>query len=499
MADTSTTALLRERVADGPSARLVAIPDSLGSWFDLTAQEFEDRVRALAKGLLHAGLHSGDRLGVLSSNRFEATLVDFAAGMIGVAVVPLRHRAPQSEILRILDDAGVAAMIVETAGDFARFDELHSELPGVFDVWQIGLGALDKLADVGRSVSDADLDARAATVEASTAAALLYFPGDDGHDIDGTDGPDSDDPGTDDPRSADSGSRRAAPGHVVLTHGVLAGRARSLVAALGDAVGPTRSMVQILPATDPSARILALTAVLSGTRLGHLHDSADLIATLRSFRPTLLAASPETFAVIDDAARDRSEATGRGTAFRQAHDVALEYAAALARGPVPMGLRTRFAVADTLILRGLRKSVGGQVRHALSIDDSATLPPRLRLLMLALDVRPLEAFGRPDTGGIVTVERPDDPFERTPGTVGSPLPGIEAEITVTEEVRLRGDGIVPGGAGADADGWLDTGLTGSLDGGRLVLDDRDLDEVVPTGPAEQAEPERTGSDVAADF
>lgn len=445
----STTALLEERVAQDPAGRLIAIPDSFGGWFDLTAQEFLDRVRGLAKGLLSAGLHTGDRIGVLCSNRFEATLVDFAAGMIGVATVPVRREAGQSEILAVLDDSGVSAMIVESAGDFARFDELHGDLPGVLHVWQIGLSDLDKLADAGRDVSDADLDARAAGVQASTMAGLLYSVGSDGE-----------------------------PMHVVVTHGSVTARARDLAAALGDAVGVERSIVQILPAVDVNARLIVLVAVLTGTRLGHLHERDDLIEILRSFRPTLLVGVPETFAAIDEAGTARSEASGRGTAFRQAHDVALEYATALGRGPVPMGVRTRFAVADTLVLRGLRKSVGGQVSHIVSIAESTTLPDRLRLLMRALDVRPVEGYGVASTGGLAVIERQGDPFELPLGTVGSPLPGIEVAIERDDEVSLRGPGI----SADTADGWLRTGLFGQLDDGRLTLFDRDLTRCPPGSP-----------------
>lgn len=502
---TTTTALLDDRVAQEPEARLVAIPDSLGSWFDLTGAEFAGRVRSLARGFVARGIRHGDRIAVLSGGRFEVTVIDFAAGMIGAITVPLDRRSGQSRLLRILDEVSPAAVIVETAADFARFDELHSELPTVVSVWQLGLGDLDKLSDAGRDVTDDDFAASVSAVSGESVAALLYAPGNRG--------------------AEDEDDDRQALVRMTLTHGVLAERARQVAAALGDAMGAGRSVVQILPATDPDARLVTLAALATGTRLGHLHDRADLIATLRSFRPTLLVGHPDTFALIDDTARERAEAGGRATAFRQAHDVALEYGEAVSKGSVSMGLRTRFTLADTLVLRGLRRSVGGHVSHAVSIATAGTLPERLRLLMRALDVRALEGFGTPATGGLVTLDRHDDPFDREPGTVGAPLDGIELAIGDDGTVLVRGRGVagvsggsgvpgrsgVPGvsgvsgvsggdaGAGADAgDGWLRTGLPAAIVDGRLVLRDRDTDGAESVADA-STEPDRAGADAAADL
>jgi long-chain acyl-CoA synthetase len=484
---TTTTALLDDRVAQEPEARLVAIPDSLGSWFDLTGAEFAGRVRSLARGFVARGIRHGDRIAVLSGGRFEVTVIDFAAGMIGAVTVPLDRRSGQSRLLRILDDVSPAAVIVETAADFARFDELHSELPTVVSVWQLGLGDLDKLSDAGRDIGDDEFAASVAAVTGGSVAAVLYAPGDEAADEDD--------------------DRERLLTRTTLTHGVLAERARQVAAALGDALGAGRSVVQILPATDPDARLVTLAALATGTRLGHLHDRADLIETLHSFRPTLLVGHPDTFALIDDAARQRAEAGGRATAFRQAHDVAVDYGAAVSKGSVPMGLRTRFTLADSLVLRGLRRSVGGRLSHAVSIAVTSTLPERLRLLMRALDVRALEGFGTPATGGLVTLERHDDPFGRAPGTVGAALAGIEVAIGDDGTALVRGAGVSAidgidggdGGAGADAaDGWLRTGLPAAIVDGRLVLRDRDADEAGPAA-ASSTEPDRAGADASADL
>lgn len=451
----STTELLLETVAQDPGARLLSIPDSFGGWFDLTAAEFHSRVRDLAKGFLASGLSLGDRVGVLCSNRFESTLVDCAAAMIGVAVVPLRAEATPAELMRVLDDAAVTAVVVETALDFARFDELHSDLPLIADVWQVALGDLDKRATAGRVIDDAELDARAADVVASTPATLSYWNTPDG-----------------------------SPRRSLITQGDLVARVQALAAALEGATGADASTLQILPSTDIHARVVTLLALATGTRLGHLADHAALVPTLASFRATLLIARPATFDEIAEIAAAKAQTSGRGPAFRQAIEVAVDYETARAEGSVPRGLRTRHALAEALVYRGLRKTLGGRLRFAVSIAETASLESRIRQIMSSLDVHALEGYGTVETTGLVTLERPSDPVERPTGSVGAPLGDVEVTIGEDGRVLIRGTGVraatdVSEGSDAHATSpepdWVRTDEFGAIDdAGRLILADREL-------------------------
>ncbi|MCW2758556.1 MAG: Long-chain-fatty-acid--CoA ligase FadD15, partial [Nocardioidaceae bacterium] len=47
-------------------------------WSDVTAAEFLDQVRAVAKGLVASGIEAGDRVALLSRTRYEWTLLDYA-------------------------------------------------------------------------------------------------------------------------------------------------------------------------------------------------------------------------------------------------------------------------------------------------------------------------------------------------------------------------------------------------------------------------------------
>ncbi|MDQ4138731.1 MAG: AMP-binding protein, partial [Actinomycetota bacterium] len=154
------TDLLVDRVAVAPKAALFAVPDGSGGWRDITSAEFLAQVRALAKGLVAAGIQPGEKIGFMCKVRYEWTLVDFATAFAGAVLVPIYETSSPSQVHYNLTDSGATAIIVETADHFARFDEIASDVPEVTKVWQVDLGDLDKLAASGTSVDDAEIDRR---------------------------------------------------------------------------------------------------------------------------------------------------------------------------------------------------------------------------------------------------------------------------------------------------------------------------------------------------
>ena len=68
--------------------------------------EFGERVRALAKSMMHAGLQKGDRVGLWSPNYAEWTLVQFATAEIGVILVNINPAYRSHELAYVVNQAG---------------------------------------------------------------------------------------------------------------------------------------------------------------------------------------------------------------------------------------------------------------------------------------------------------------------------------------------------------------------------------------------------------
>ena len=68
--------------------------------------EFGERVRNLAKSMMHAGLEKGDRLGLWSPNYAEWTLVQFATAEIGVILVNINPAYRTHELAYAINQSG---------------------------------------------------------------------------------------------------------------------------------------------------------------------------------------------------------------------------------------------------------------------------------------------------------------------------------------------------------------------------------------------------------
>ena len=60
-----------------------------GAWVDVTAAQFLDEIKAVAKGIIASGVQPGERIGVMSRTRYEWTLVDYAIWYAGAVSVPV--------------------------------------------------------------------------------------------------------------------------------------------------------------------------------------------------------------------------------------------------------------------------------------------------------------------------------------------------------------------------------------------------------------------------
>lgn len=453
--DANITDLLENRVAESPERVLFALPTADGGWSDLTAAEFRDQVVALAKGFIAAGVEPGDKIGILSQVRYEWTLIDFALAYAGGVLVPIYETSSPSQIQYTLDDSGAVAMITDTAEQFARFDEVRSELPKVTTTWQIGLGDLDKLVESGVGVTDDEVEKRRSTAVGSDLATLIYTSGSTG-----------------------------IPKGSMLTHSNFVELSRNAAAALSEVVAPGASMLLFLTTAHVFARYISILAVHAGVKVGHQADTSQLLPTLASFKPTFLLVVPRVFEKVYNSAEQKAEAGGQGKIFRAAAEVAIAHSKAVDAGHVPLGLRLRFAIFDRLVYSKLKAAIGGNVKYAIS--GSAPLGTRLGHFFRSHDVSILEGYGLTETTAPATVNVPDR-FKI--GTVGPALPGVGLKIADDGEILVKGINVFQGYWNDEAatreafDGdWFKTGDIGALDDeGYLTITGRKKELIATAG------------------
>ena len=150
------------------------------SWQPITAKEFADDVKKVAAGLIASGVEAGDRVCIMSSTRYEWTLLDYAIWTAGGVTVPIYETSSAEQIKFVLGDSGAVLVFAETDAHADKIEQLKGELPELRKVFRIetsDTAALDELAETGKSTDRAELDARLSGIKSADPATLIYTSG----------------------------------------------------------------------------------------------------------------------------------------------------------------------------------------------------------------------------------------------------------------------------------------------------------------------------------
>jgi long-chain acyl-CoA synthetase len=406
-------------------------------WQDVTAARFLGEVKAVAKGLVAAGIEPGDRVALISRTRYEWTLVDYAIWFAGAVTVPLYETSSSDQISWILRDSGARAVLAEGKGHLARIAEVRGDLEQLNHVWAFEDNAIDVLTRLGADISDDDLEKRRTTATPLDLATLIYTSGTTGR-----------------------------PKGCMLTHGNFMFELAVAVDELDELFAEDGSTLLFLPLAHVLARIVQVGCVRSRTRLAHSADIKTLVPDLAAYRPTFVLAVPRIFEKMFNTASQRATADGRGRMFDRAAETAIAWSRGLDRGGPSLAVRARHAAYSRLVYGRLRESLGGACRYAVS--GGAPLGDRLGHFYRGIGLTVLEGYGLTETTAAITVNTPE---AHKVGTVGRPLPGTAVRVAEDGELLCRGGQVFAGYWNDDAataevlerDGWLHTGDVGEVD------------------------------------
>ncbi|MEJ7633362.1 AMP-dependent synthetase/ligase [Aeromicrobium sp.] len=442
----------------------VALARMVGDgWEDVTLGAFHQDVLATAKGLIAAGVSTGDRVALLSKTRYEWTVVDDANWWVGAATVPIYETSSTAQIAWILSDSGAVAAVVETQAHLDRVEEARSEAPGLTQVWTLDPGGLGGIAAGGTGVSDTDLEARRTSLTSETLATLIYTSGTTGR-----------------------------PKGCQLTHGNFRHELGAAIDQLSDLFDRDgASTLLFLPLAHVFARIIQVGAIRSGARLGHTADVKDLVTHLGTFQPTFVLAVPRVFEKVFNTASSKAYADGKGKIFDRAAQTAIAYSKALDNDSPGIVLRARHAAYDKLVFGKLRDALGGHAEWAIS--GGAPLGDRLAHFYRGIGVTVLEGYGLTETTAALCVNTPGD---QRIGSVGRPLPGTEVRVAPDGELHFRGPQVFSGywrndaatAEAVDQDGWFSTGDLGEVDDDGFVRVTGRKKEIIVTAGGKNVAP-----------
>jgi long-chain acyl-CoA synthetase len=452
-------------LAEIPMTNAVEAPDAVvyskrepgsSTWKDVTAAAFWAEVFAVAKGIMAAGVQTGERVALMSRTRYEWTVLDFAIWTAGGVVVPVYETSSAEQVQWILQDSEAVGIFVETPAHAVTVQQVLGSAPSCRRVWVIDDGVVDDLSRSGGDVTDGDVEERRTAVTADSLASVIYTSGTTGR-----------------------------PKGCELTHGNFLFVAQTSISTLSELFEEDASTLLFLPLAHVFGRAVELAAAAARLRLGHVPDTTTLAEDLGAFQPTFIFSVPRVFEKVYNGANQKARAGGRGPIFDRAAQVAIEVSRARDTGGPNLLLRAQHALFDKLVYGKLRAALGGRVKYAVS--GGAALGERLGHFYRGIGLTVLEGYGLTETSAPSTANTPD---AVKIGTVGRPLQGTGVRIAEDGEVLLKGPHIFAGyrhnpdatSEVMDDEGWFHSGDLGEVDDdGFLSITGRKKDILVTAG------------------
>ncbi len=419
-----------------------------GAWRPVSAAEVARQVRACAAGLASLGLGRGDRVAILSYNRLEWAVADYACQLLGIADVPIYSTLPADQCEYILRDSGSKAIFVENA---AQADKVRGKVPHLVS-FDDAPGAEPWARFLERGAEPPD-----AAVDPEDIATLIYTSGTTG-----------------------------TPKGVILTHRNLVSNVVSSCSVLR--CGEDDVLLSFLPLSHSFERIMDYALFWCGASIAHAEHVDKVVANMTELRPTVMAAVPRFYEKVY--AKVRDGVAKKGALARALFEWSRRAGAAEAgfrrRGePVPLLLRWRMGIARWLVLSKMQAVVGGRMR--VFISGGGPLSRDVAEFLYSLGFTICEGYGLTETSPVLTL----NPRRAVKlGTVGPAIPGVELKIAPDGEILARGPNIMKGylnkpeetRAVLGEDGWFATGDIGELDAeGYLKITDRKKDLLKTSG------------------
>ena len=438
-----------------------------GRWTPIAYRELADRVHDFSLGLCELGVRRGDRVAILSENRPEWAITDYACLAARAADVPIYPTLPARQAEYILRDSGAVAVVVSTAVQLEKVRSVRERLPSLAHVIGLdpdtagpGVLSFDTVLARGRAARDRHPDWRALALEAAPddLATLIYTSGTTG-----------------DPKG------------VMLSHGNIASNVTTCVDLFSFTAED--ECLSFLPLSHIFERMFGHYCMFHAGVVIAYAESIDAVpANMAEIRPHLMASVPRLYEkiyarVLDNVRtasplRKRIFAWGRGVGEQWA-ELTIE------KRPVPAGLQAQKILADRLVFAKLRKRTGGRIRFFIS--GGAPLSREIARFFYAAGLPILEGYGLTETSPVMAVNT----FQHHRlGTVGRAIPEVEIRIAPDGEIVTRGPNVMCGyfnkpeatAEAIDEEGWFHTGDIGMLDAdGFLSITDRKKDLIVTAG------------------
>ena len=448
---------------------------SAGAYQPISHQQLQAQVERLALALQSEGLEPGARLAILSENRPEWAITDYACALSGIVTVPVYANLNLPQTGHILHNSRARWAVCSSP---EQLDKLLALWPGLPDLEAVVLMAGELPQGLTRRVlgfqellkTGLDLEARRPELRArslewppSALLTLIYTSGTTGE-----------------------------PKGAMLSHGNVVSNVLAALKVLQPL--PGERALSILPLSHIFERTGGHYLMLHcGVSIYYAENFQTLPRDLLAVRPQLLLAVPRIYEKIYGKIREQVNAGGflKRLVFHWVSRIGKRTVPYLYQDQTPgWALRLAGKLCDRLVYARVRALFGGRLRMAAT--GGAAIHPRILEFFWAAGLPVFEGYGMTETSPVLAVcER----GAMRPGYVGRPVmdqwQGKPFIVLADDgEILCRGPNVMLGywedpqatAEVMDDQGYFHTGDIGELDPqGRLKITDRKKEIIVTSG------------------
>lgn len=452
------------------SGSFAAWKQRLGAeWVETSFAEFQRRAAAVATYLLTLDLRLQDKVTIVGSTCGQWCVSDLGGQLAGLVTIGAYNTLTGEQLAYILEHSDSAVVFVEDREQLDKVLAARERAPRLrrIVVWDTAGVSEQQLSDARVVTLASVLETsprheaiadRVGAISAKDTAIIIYTSG--------TTGP---------------------PKGAMLSH-------ENILVSL-DALTETWRMglddwmFSFLPLAHAAERICGLYArINTGVPTVFAQGLSTVLDDVKEVRPTYFGSVPRIFEKAYARVQGEVERASRGKQrlFRWAEAVGIEHARLeLAGRPVPAALRLQQRLADRLVFSNLRGVFGGRVK--LFVTGAAPIPMQVLEFFWGAGFPIYEVYGMTEATCVTHANRPGDVRL---GSVGRPVPHVEARLAEDGEVLIRGPVVFQGyykdleatAQAIDVSGFLHTGDVGRLDAdGFLYIVDRKKHILITSG------------------
>ena len=411
-----------------------------GAWKKYSTVAFCKAVDDLSKGLISIGIKKESRIAVMSHNRPEWNISDFAIMQIGAYQIPLYPTLAEHDIKYILENAEVSVIFVADEEIYKKVKTVVDETQAKIKIYSFNqideVSHWEELLTEGQKQTEVSLDTYRDAIKPEDILTLIYTSGTTG-----------------------------TPKGVMLTHDNLVQNFKNSAVIFPSGV---KKVLSFLPLSHIFERMIVYLYLYTDAGVYYAESMDTIVADIQFVKPNGFSTVPRLLEKVYEKIMEKGkELTGiKKALFFWAVGIGEQF-------EIESGwfYKMKLALARKLIFSKWQQALGGDI--IVIVSGGAALNPRLARIFWAADMPVFEGYGLTETSPVITVNH----FGNTMfGTVGPAIDGVEVKIAEDGEVLARGHNIMKGyydrpdltAETVDAEGWFHTGDIGELVQGKFL-------------------------------